>query len=157
MSAYWILVICGSLLLGSYFVFENVDLFLKAHSTTSVDTTTGPLSNGRFPKISICNSYKVRQSFLDTVFNKSVITDDDSGYDMAELKEAFVKYFEKGYHKEEADILKDKVDVVIEKYAKHDNFNETLVPECPFDPYDPCTFEVSLLESRSDLQLTIGQ
>ena len=81
-KSYWILVICGSLLLGSYFVFENVDIFLKAHSTSSVDTTTGPLSNGRFPKISICNSYKVRQSFLDTVFNKSVITDDESGYDM---------------------------------------------------------------------------
>ena len=42
---YWILVICGSILLGAFFVYENIDQFLKAYSTTGVDTTTGPLED----------------------------------------------------------------------------------------------------------------
>ena len=63
----------------------------------------------------ICNSYKVRQSFLDTIFNKSVITDDDSGYDT--LEEAFVKHFITGYKEEVADMLRYKIDIVIEKYV----------------------------------------
>jgi hypothetical protein len=60
-------------------------------------------------KLVICNSYKVRQSFL----NKSVITDDDSGYDTHVLE-----HFLEGYKEEEADMLKDKIDIVIEKYVK---------------------------------------
>ena len=104
---YWVLVICGSLLLGAYFVYENIDQFIKAYSTTTIVTTTGPLDEATFPKVAICNSYKVRQSFLDTIFNKTVITDDDSGYETQELQDAFVKHFIKGYKEEEADLLKD--------------------------------------------------
>ena len=112
---YWILVICGSILLGLFFVYQNLDQFLKPYSTTNIGTTTGSLSEGSFPKLVICNSYKVRQSFLDTIFNKSVITDDDSGYDTHELEEAFVKHFITGYKEEEAGMLRDKIDIVIEK------------------------------------------
>jgi hypothetical protein len=130
---YWISIICGSILLGSYFVYQNLDQFLKAYSTTNIDTTTGPLQEGNFPKLVICNSYKVRQSFLDTIFNKSVITDDDSGYDTHELQEAFVKHFIKGYKEEEADMLRERIDIVIEKYVQNYHFNETLVRECPND------------------------
>ena len=32
-----------------------------------------------------------------------------------------------------------------------------MIRECPFDPHTPCTFEISPLEDRFDLQSTIGQ
>jgi hypothetical protein len=155
---YWILVICGSILLGTFFVYENIDQFLKAYSTTGIDTTTGPLEDGTFPQIAICNSYKVRKSFLDTIFDKTVVTDDDSGYDTLDLQEAFVKHFIKGYKEEEADMLQDKINVVIEKYVKKDHFNETVVRECPSDPLYPysCFSEKSALEDRSNLKFAAG-
>ena len=111
---YWILVICGSILLGVFFVYQNLDQFLKPYSTTNIGNTTGPLNEGNFPKLVICNSYKVRQSFLDTIFNKIVITDND-GYDT--LEEAFVKHFITGYKEEVADMLRYTIDIVIEKYV----------------------------------------
>jgi len=156
---YWILVITGSILLGSFFVYENVDQFLKSYSTSSVGTTTGPLEEATFPKVVICNSYKVRQSFLDTIFDKTVVTDDDSGYDTQELQDAFVKHFIKGYKEEEANELKDRIDVVIEKYVDTDYLNETLVRECPFDPNYPyyCLPAINVLENRQDLALTSSQ
>ena len=77
-------------MLGSYFAYA------EAFATTTIDTSTGSLEEGTFPKVVICNSYKVRHSFLNTICDKSVITDDDSGYAVQELQEAFVKYFIKG-------------------------------------------------------------
>ena len=160
-KVYWILVICGSLLLAAFFVYENVDEFMKVHSTTTIETSTGPISDGKFPKISICNSYNVRQSFMDTIFDQSVVTDDDSGYDIDELQETFQKYFIKGYQDEEGEKLKEKIAVVKEKYVDTDHFNETLVRECPNDPNDydymQCTFEMNVMERRTDLQLTVSQ
>ena len=151
---YWIIVICGSILLGSYFVYENVSQFLQAFATTTIDTSTGSLDEGAFPKIVICNSYKVRQSFLDTIFDKSVVTDDDSGYDAHELQEAFVKYFIKGHKEDEAAALEDKIKVVLEKYIQNEIFNETLVRECPAD--GDCYFQ-NVLDDRSALRETAMQ
>ena len=87
------MVICGSLILGRFLVSENNYEYNNSYSKTTIDTTTGNLSDVHFPKITICNSYKVRQSFLDTIFDASFITDDDSGYDTEEIQEAFIKHF----------------------------------------------------------------
>ena len=106
---------------------------MMAYSTVTIDTTTGPLEEASFPKVVICNSYKVRQSFFVTIFNKSVITNDDSGYELKELQQTFVNYFIKGFKEEENPVLKDKLNVVIEKYVQSEHFNETLLRECQSD------------------------
>ena len=54
-------------------------------------------------------------------------------------------------------MLRERIDIVIEKYVKNDHFNETLVRECPKDDFGAaCIFDVSALEDRTDLEFTAG-
>ena len=155
-KSYWLLVIFGSFLLGTFFVYENVSQFQQTFSTISVDTTTGKLNGSTYPRVVICKAHQVRLSFLDQVFNRSVITNDDSGYDIQELQEAFVKHFITGYKEEEGKLLKPKVEVVIEKYIKTDHFNETMMKECIYDE-SVCSSQEDVLKSREALLDVIAQ
>ena len=65
---YWCTVIILSLIVGVFFGLNTIVEFGDDTVETKLTTNTAPISKASYPKLSICNSYLVRQSFLDGTF-----------------------------------------------------------------------------------------
>ena len=144
-SFYWILVILMSLFAGGALLFMNVDEFLHTYVESTVNTTTGSLDLTKFPKIVICNSYDIRQSFWNAIFNSSSPSED--------IKEAFTKQFLEGYHPHEEDLIKPKIEALNKIY------NETVLPnlEKEIERTNNPNYERQMPSLRTKLMLARGQ
>ena len=67
-NLYWCTVITLSVTIGSFIGFKTIVQFGEDTVETKLTTNTAPISMASYPKLSICNSYLVRQSFLDEAF-----------------------------------------------------------------------------------------
>ena len=70
-KVFWFLTIIGSIVAAVYFGNKTINQFLSSNVATNLETSTAPLGDAEFPKIVVCNSYKIRQSFLDTIVDPS--------------------------------------------------------------------------------------
>ena len=92
---YWITVILGSLALAVVFIHHSLYEFSKSTVDTKVTTTTAPLWKTIFPKMTICNAYKMRQSFVEAAFGGN-----NTFRETHKVKMTFQREFLKGYDEE---------------------------------------------------------
>ena len=74
----WLFIVCGSIVIASYFVYIAASDFNKTKVVTTIKSTTGSLDQVYFPSVTICNINQVRESFfldmdLDPKANQSLI------------------------------------------------------------------------------------
>ena len=72
------MIVCGSIVIASYFVYIAASDFNKTKVVTTIKSTTGSLDQVYFPSVTICNINQVRESFfldmdLDPRDNQSLI------------------------------------------------------------------------------------
>ena len=60
----WLLIVCGSIITASYFVYIAAWDFNKTKVVTTIKSTTGSLDQVFFPSVTICNINQVRESFF---------------------------------------------------------------------------------------------
>ena len=58
------LIVCGSIITASYFVYIAAWDFNKTKVVTTIKSTTGSLDQVFFPSVTICNINQVRESFF---------------------------------------------------------------------------------------------
>ena len=79
-KVFWFLTIIGSIAAAVYFGHGTINQFLSSNVATNLETSTAPLQDAEFPKIVVCNSYKIRQSFLDSVVDPSSNLSESIGF-----------------------------------------------------------------------------
>ena len=139
---FWVLLIITSVILSGVLIFDSIEEYLNSDVATNLVTHTGSLSEAAFPKILICNVYKLRQSFIDGIFNSTGAL---TFPEMIKLKKLFKKEFLTGYTTEEMKELNishlyDTIDVTL--------LTDLINTECSY--HTRCNITQDLYDLRND-------
>ena len=165
---YWLLVILASLTLGGVLIVQTLQEFSRSTVDTRVTTTTAPLSMTTFPKLSICNAFKIRNSFLNEAFSNI-----DDFWGRLRMMYTFVREFLQGYSEE----MKEALGITeFYKNLNNETFLNVLKTECPYTgnrsqemsfypikgPFNPCKLQAENLpfnffDNKMPVFATMGQ
>ena len=124
-KTYWIAGILVSISLAVFFICKSVTEFSRSTVDTKLSNTNVPLSRTYFPKLTICNAYRVRQSFVDAAFGRN-----NSHWETLEMKKAFLREFLKGYTEEIK--ARYKITKLYEEYINKEDFWDIIEQQCPY-------------------------
>ncbi|XP_023326253.1 uncharacterized protein LOC111699752 [Eurytemora carolleeae] len=118
---YWALVILALTVTGLALAHNMLCDYLQSGVVTTLNSTTGNILNAEFPALHICNSYQIRKSFFEGVFNTSF----DNIMENSTLKEmynAFVKHYFTGYPEHDVNFYKEAVSALNRNYLNTTSF-----------------------------------